>query len=678
MEDGLYFLGQWVAEIDVVINKQVNDLQTPVSLQTTYANSFTLPDTGSIRALLQNAEQVDSGGRDPYRLIPFKVIEEGEVIHSGMASLQTFQGGWKVLLAGPASDLTSQLADLKLSDLDLSRYDHPWTLESVSRFAGKTDGIIYPLIDNGSMDGGVFAQDTICPAPYLSTLIRQMLKQCGYKPKGDWLTDPFIRRIFLPFVNERPTNHDDEWVRDRYARVAVPDNPDPIVLKNGHPIDLLLPFSVDDKPLDGFEDGKLDRYKADRAAYVCIEAMRVKVMSSVTFASLIRYGAPEIRLIVERNGNNVGEAYWSEAGYLDHLDYPDVLTLDTSVDCRAGDELCIRLQGNSKTDISSYGVYFSRTLPEMWASFEPDPAIHQGDTWVIGPNLPDMTCGDLFRSLALMCSATYDIDEVAKTVELKTLNSVFANEINATDLSSCIEESNEPEVSVVLQPYGQRNLLKWRALEEKIYAGYGDGVIGCDAKNIPLETTLFEMPFSAVVPSTNNVPGFGSPPFIETRSVTGSGSNLQVSSKSTAPRLLLAEPSKPINATVNEVTPDLITVKTVIQLTPCWWHARQQPIKLSENNFSLAFDRPAGLTSLEKTIIQQYFGGLRRILLRPRQLTVPAYLKPWQFASLDMYAPVRLRAVRAGSIDLNDGYYYLNKVSNYQPGIPCSLILIAY
>lgn len=78
MLDGLYFFNTWVAEVEVVLNKQANDLTSPSTLNTSYANSFTLPDTVLLRSLLQNAEQVDSGGRDPYRLIPAKLIDVGE------------------------------------------------------------------------------------------------------------------------------------------------------------------------------------------------------------------------------------------------------------------------------------------------------------------------------------------------------------------------------------------------------------------------------------------------------------------------------------------------------------------------------------------------------------------------------------------------------------------------
>ncbi|GAB3643935.1 hypothetical protein [Spirosoma arcticum] len=678
MIDGLYLFGQWVAEVSVICNKQANDLSSPATLNLNYTNLFTLPDTTLIRSLLQNAEQVDSGGRDPYRRIPATLIEEGEVIFSGSVSLETFQAGWKVSFAGSGRSLIDQLAALKLSDLDLSQYDHPWTLDSVALFVGNTDGILYPLIDNGSIDGGVFAQDTISPAIYASSLIRQMLKQFGYRPVGAWLTDALLKRIFLPFTGDRPRGHDQDWVTDRQARVAVPNNLDPIVLKDKSPINILLPFTVDNQPLDGFVDGRINNYKADRAVYVCDTAIRLKVQSSVNFIYIVRIGAANVRLIVEKNGQNVGEAYHTKGGYADKLDFGETLTVDVTIDCRPGDEIRIRLTGGSRTKISDYAYYFSRTLGDLWVSFEPDASVYQGDAWPVATNLPDMTCADLLKTVALMCSATLDIDETRKTVELKTLDGIIADEANATDLSHAVEENTEPEFAAAISPYGQKNALKWRTQEDKTLIGYGDGVIGCDAQNLPPETTLFELPFAAVIDSTVNVPGYGLPVLVQTRTVTGSGANIQVSYKASPPVLLLAEPSVPVKVIVNKVTPELTTVPTAIELTPCWWHKRADLIALPDNSFSLAFDPPPGSDSREQTLIQRYFSGIKRVLRRPRQLTVSVYLRPAEFAALNLYAPVRLRGVRAGSLDINDNYFYLNKVSNYRAAVPCSLVLIAY
>lgn len=677
MQDGLYFFGQWVTEVDVAITKQANDLTNPTQLNATYANIFQIPDTTAVRKLLQNAEQVDAGGVHPYRLIPAKLIDEGETIFSGFASLQSFQGGLKVSLSSAMKSLFDLLGDTKISELDLSRYDHLWTIESIATFAQNESGIVYPAIDYGSISNGIFPQDTLTPGIYAMTLIGAMLQANGYRPEGAWLSDSLIKRIVLPFVNDEPKGHSDQWRLDRQARVTVTGT---FIFPpfNTH-FDGILQFNRDNEILNNWIDGAANNYKAESVRYVCDVPMRLHVTAFQKLQLKIDFGAVEYMLIVEKNGVNVAQEYDSQSGpYNLNLTQIINITLDEYIECRAGDQIQIRLVIQKRTAIAQYVVTGFVRDTDTWASFEPDTRIISGDTWPVAANLPDITCAELIKSVALMCSGTFDIDDTARTVTLRTLDAVIANQPNATDLSNCIEESDEPENAFIIAPYGQKNLLKWKEQEDKNLIGYGDGVIACNAQNIPLETPLFELPFAAVTDSKTNIPGYGNPPFIQTRIISGEGTTVQVQKQSAQACLVLVEPTKPVSVIVNVVTPELTVVPTTIPLTACWWYTRPIGLVTPDNAFSLAFDRPMGASSAEQTLIQRYFGGLRRVLRRPRLLTVPLYLPPAKFATLNLYAPVRLRGVRAGSLDLNDNFYYLNKVNTYVSGKPCTISLIPY
>lgn len=673
MDNGLYFWNTWVAEVEVAITKQANDLTNPTQVQSTYANLFTIPDTQTVRRLLQNAEQVDAGGAHPYRLIPAKLIDGGEVIFSGNASLLSFQGGWKVSLAAALKGLFDALADTKLAELDLSRYDHKWTLDTIATFSDATEGVVYPVIDYGSLDNGVFAQDTITPAVYAKTLIHTMLSSRGYRAIGSWLNDPLFNRIVLPFTGSEPQAHDSEWQQARMARVTVTGK---TPLPPFDDIDTILPLNRDNEPLSNWVDGKQNNFKADRYTYVCDVSMRLHVQAYQEFLLQIDFGGFEAMLIVLKNGQEVAQEYFDAGGpYTQKL---VTLSLDEYVECQAGDEIQIRLRLQNKSLIAQGSHVGFLSDETTWASFEPDTTVRTGDVWPVAQNLPDLTCADLLKSVALMMSGTFDCNDVAKTLELRTLDSVLAAEEQATDLSHCIEESVEPENAVTISPYGQKNLLKWKAQDDKTLTGYGDGVIGCLAQNIPHEATLFELPFSAVIDSKTNIGGYGNPPFIKTRVVSGSGATVQVQKQAAPPCLLLVEPTKPVNVTVNAVNADLTTSKRTVAIMSCWWYSRPNGAQTFTNAFGLAFDRPDGITTREQTMSGRYFTAMVRILRRPRQLTPSVYLRPIDFATLNLYAPIRLRAVRAGSLDLNDNFYYLNKVSNYVSGQACTLVLIAY
>lgn len=676
MIDGLYISNVWVCPAECALTFQGNDLTKPDQRTASYSNSFTLPDSLTVRDLTQGAEQLDAGGPIPYRQLPAKVIDDGEVIFSGIAEFFSFKAGWKVNLMDSVVSFFDAIKDKNLSDLDLSAYDHPWTLDYISRIAGAPEGIVYPLIDYGGIDAGVTPYDTMCPAIYAKTLFGQICKETGYKPVGDWLTDPVFSQAALPFVGSDPKSHEQDWVDDRSARVTT-QNGDPIVLKNGHPINILLPLSNDALPLQGFQQGKLKPFRTDRNVYVVPQNMRVIVQAQLLFTSINRYGAAEVEFKLLRNGNEVpnAKAYWSKGGNFDHLDTPDTLTIDTSVDCVKGDELSLQLTGSSRTSYSSYGYYFSQIPGETWANFRPDASVHLGDLWPVAPNMPDLTCKDLVLSLAKAMSGTFDVDNVRRTIKLTRLDDVVKNLPKAKDWSANVDTGEEPELTTQIEPYSKKNALKWKEADEKENLGYGDGLILCENSPNPEVKTLFDLPFAATVQSVNSVGTYGFPLLIKTRSISVSGDSTTVNKNDADPRLILIEPTKAVVVRTKVMNVDGVLEEQPVTLTACWFAIRPDGAKTDSNAFSLAFSPVMGQS--EESLIVRYFKALRRVLRRPRMLDQPVYLQPSDVANLDLSIPIRLQRVRAGSLDINDSYFYLNNLNSYRSGRTCKATLIA-
>ena len=84
MIDGLYLNNVWTCDVSCVLTFQGFDLTKPDARTASYSNEFQLPDSLTVRDLLQGAEQLDAGGEDPYRHLPATLIDEGEVVFSGM------------------------------------------------------------------------------------------------------------------------------------------------------------------------------------------------------------------------------------------------------------------------------------------------------------------------------------------------------------------------------------------------------------------------------------------------------------------------------------------------------------------------------------------------------------------------------------------------------------------
>ena len=576
------------------------------------------------------------------------------------------------------------IQDKKLSELDLAYLDHAWTLERITQLAegseanvlaGNFPEVAYGVIDYGGLQGGIFPYDTLFPAISVRSIIGQICKETSYKPVGKWLDDELYLRLYLPFTEGKPKAHDKDWIDDRTARVSSSKETG-IAFRNGHPINVILPLNLDNDLNNATRNGKLKPYKVDGYRYVCLGRMRVNVMASVSHTGIILQGAPEVKLILERNGVEVASTYWSEGGYKDYILAPQTISLETTVECHDQDDLVLRLTGSARTTIASYSIVFDRSPDAMYASFMPDASIHLGDIWPVAANLPDMTCKDLVMSLAKFMCGKPNVDDVRKTVEMVPLDDVVENLPHARDWSECVDELVEPQLDVQIEPYGKRNWLKWKEQEERTNIGFGDGYIESPVVVSPVESTLFELPFSACLVSDKLVGGYGNPVLIKSRKVSGVGETLDINDEPVNPRMLLFEPTKVITAKTNIIDTYGTVVEVPVKLTPCWWGARPDGAKTLDNAYSLAFD-PVTLQFAEESLINRYFSALKRTLRRPRMLTVSVYLQPADIAFLNLSIPIRLQNVRIASLDINDQYFYLNKLASYRSGLACKATLIA-
>ena len=673
--DGLYISGVWICDAEFTLTFQGNDLTRPDERTASYSNTFTLPDSLTVRDLLENAEQIDSGGAAPYRQLPAKVIDEGEVIFSGVIEFVSFSAGWKVNLYDSFVNFFDALKDKKLQDLDLGSLDHEWTLKNITALAGSSEGVVYPLIDYGGIEAGTVPYDTLTPAVYVKTIFGQICKETDFKPVGNWLNDELFTRLALPFVGADPKSHDSDWIKENSARVAASADK-PIQLRSGKPIDMLLPLTTDGDTSGLTFNGDNKPYKNDRYVYVCKQNMHVKVVASVKHSGIIINGAPEVRLIVERNGKGIGEGgYFSKGGMHDYILSPETLSVEETVDCVAGDELAIRLTGSSRTKISNYNILFTISPSDMYAGFEPDASIRLGDLWPVAPNLPDLSCKDLVLSLAKMMCGTFVVDNFRRTIRLSSLDDTVKQLPQARDWSECVSEDEEPQLTPGLEPYGQYNACKWAESDEKKTKGFGDGSISSASLTSPNSVDLFELPFQACVQSGNDIAGYGKPVYIKTREITGTKDNQTIRKLDAKPRLILVEPTKTVSVSTKVINVDGLIEEVPVTLNGCWFAIRPAFVRMNENNYSLAF-APVPEQS-EQPLIDRYFKALKRILRRPRTLEISMYLQPSDVASLDLSIPIRLQAVRAGSLDLNDNYFYLNRVNSYRSGRTCKATLIA-
>lgn len=691
--DGLYLRNKWVAPSSgIATTYQSNDLSKPDSLQVGYSNTFQLPDSIAVRTLTENAEQLDSGSRYPYKLIPAYVIDGGEYVFRGFAKLSEFTSGsgWKVVLYEEKYDLFTRL-DRSIRTADLARFDHAWTIENINARTNATDGVCYPVIDYGLISGNVVPNDTIFPAVFVHTIVRQMLKEEGYRLVGDFSTDPMAKRLILPFSEQEGVNHDEKWVKDRQARVCQ-SKPDYYTSRSAFDSSFVMeriqPLDIDNRPAEGWQQGVMKNYNtsSERWGYVCDSNMRLRVQAMQMFKVYVSSGSVEFLFSVEVNGNNVHQEYFEAVAPHNLFGMrTDKIEIDTKINCKQGDKVELRFICRRRTKLGGFNVTIINDPESSWAAFTPDISVQTGDDWPVARNLPDLTGRALLVSLAQCFGGTWNVDTWRKEIKFVGLTQTVENTANAVDWSNRLDTGVEPGWVPKIDPYAQANYLKWTETDEsKATDGgmnYGDGVINVSDDSLDGQTDLFTLPFAASTPSGNELSGYGAPVLIKTRTVSGFGSNnVTINKQSAIPRLLLASiDGESVPVQTKRFARDGVTIEEItVNLKPCWFGPRPNVAINANTGFSLCFSPVKNLRG-EMVLIDRSYEGLKRVLRRMRALGCSIRLRPDDIATLDFGRPIRLGRVALGSsLVLNTGFYYLNSINNYQSNQPCSVRLIAF
>ena len=111
---------------------------------------------------------------------------------------------YEVAIKGNVGNIFTDWADLQLTDLDLSAYNHTYdkTAQKASWVATYGEGYVYPMIDycvtNGS-NGLTFDVENFYPAIYVKQYIDSMFTLAGYTYSSDFFDSAFFKRLIIPF-----------------------------------------------------------------------------------------------------------------------------------------------------------------------------------------------------------------------------------------------------------------------------------------------------------------------------------------------------------------------------------------------------------------------------------------------------------------------------------------------
>ena len=187
----------------VAITRQDNDLTKPDTVQAAFTTSVQLPDDVATHVRLAQPQLGTSLSPAPYRGAGVCLEASGvEVLPGARLALDDYtpRGGYSgKLLAGNKQFydllLNADGSDKMLRELDLSAFDHDWTLAAVVAGAGRSSwqqGYCYDLYDRGlgapplpAVGASKLYEAGYWPTVYARTVLEAIFQGAGVKRLGD-------------------------------------------------------------------------------------------------------------------------------------------------------------------------------------------------------------------------------------------------------------------------------------------------------------------------------------------------------------------------------------------------------------------------------------------------------------------------------------------------------------
>ena len=201
-------------DVSIPITYSIADIRNPEQRQGTFTKTIAIPGTKTNNKLFSHIFRVSKLSlstdfnpalkadcliledsieilRGSLRLIDISYQENGEII-------------WNCAVFGQTSDLFFSINNDKLTDLDLSAYNHNWTKANVVNSWGATRGIgyVYPMIDYGTNTDITLTKWAIkdfFPAIYVKQYLDSIFASAGYTYTSTFFNSAFFKSLIVPF-----------------------------------------------------------------------------------------------------------------------------------------------------------------------------------------------------------------------------------------------------------------------------------------------------------------------------------------------------------------------------------------------------------------------------------------------------------------------------------------------
>jgi hypothetical protein len=200
--------------VSIPITYSIADIRNPEQRQGTFTKTISIPGTKTNNKLFSHIFKISklsiSTDFNPALKADCLILEDSiEILRGSLRLLDiSYQENGEIIyncvVFGETSDLFFSINNDKLTDLDLSAYNHLWTKDSVENSWSATRGIgyIYPMIDYGTNDNLTLSRWAIkdfFPAIYVKQYLDSIFAKAGFTYSSAFFNSAFFKTLIVPF-----------------------------------------------------------------------------------------------------------------------------------------------------------------------------------------------------------------------------------------------------------------------------------------------------------------------------------------------------------------------------------------------------------------------------------------------------------------------------------------------
>lgn len=263
----------------IEVEKQIKLFEDISTTDGDFSYAFDLPKTINNTRILQNPFP-DNINKPVYQQILARLLSDsGAELYDGYLRIEKVTDVYQCSFFAGNNNWFAMISGL-LSDLDLSRFDVDQTITNIQNSWLQTDGVVFPLVDNGGLLTRSYHQvkiEDFVGAFYVKTIFNQIFVEAGIKIQGELLNDwMFNNTVCLK------NSKSQEEINARSSFVRTHNSPN--TLHGGY-----IKMVWDDDSNYPYFDGEQNNFDLANGWYLADTGMVVKVdfsLNNITVVSV--------------------------------------------------------------------------------------------------------------------------------------------------------------------------------------------------------------------------------------------------------------------------------------------------------------------------------------------------------------------------------------------------------